>query len=279
MHNASLFGTIILLLAGLVTFKGLQDERFMDRYSFAVDPILINKEYLRLLSSGFLHVGWIHFGFNMIVLLSFSSSLEVIYGFGPFVLLYFASLIGGNLLALYIHRNHGDYRAVGASGAVSGVVLSSLVLFPYADIGFFLIPISFKSWIFALLFVVISIFGIKRQSDNIGHEAHLGGGIIGVLLTPFMVPEGMTVHWWVMGLILAPTTLFLLLIVRNPAVMMIRNYWGENARDLQSAFKKTETPASRQAELDQLLDKIRRSGYESLTRKERARLEDLKDEV
>lgn len=279
MHNASLFGTIILLLAGLVTFKGLQDARFMDRYSFAVDPILINKEYLRLLSSGFLHVGWIHFGFNMIVLLSFSSSLEVIYGFGPFVLLYFASLIGGNLLALYIHRNHGDYRAVGASGAVSGVVLSSLVLFPYADIGFFLIPISFKSWIFALLFVVISIFGIKRQSDNIGHEAHLGGGIIGVLLTPFMVPEGMTVHWWVMGLILAPTTLFLLLIVRNPAVMMIRSYWGENARDLQSAFKKTETPASRQAELDQLLDKIRRSGYESLTRKERDRLEDLKDEV
>ncbi|PHN07302.1 rhomboid family protein [Flavilitoribacter nigricans] len=279
MHNASLFGTIILMLAGLVTYKGLRDAYFLDRYAFKIDPILIDREYLRLLSSGFLHAGWLHFGFNMIVLLSFSSSLEVLYGFGPFTLLYFASLIGGNLLALYIHRNHGDYSAVGASGAISGVVLSYLVLFPDSDIGFILIPISIKSWIFALLFVVISIFGIKSQSDNIGHEAHLGGGIVGVLLTPFLAPEGMTIHWWVMAMILVPTTLFLLLIIRNPAVMMVREYWGENVRDFQSSLNKTETPASRQAELDDLLDKIRLQGYESLSQKERKRLENLKDEM
>lgn len=279
MHNASLFGTIILLLAGLVTYKGLRDEYFLDRYAFEVDPILINREYLRLISSGFLHAGWFHFGFNMYVLLSFSSSLEVLYDFGPFAFLYFASLIGGNLLALYIHRNHGDYSAVGASGAISGVVLSYLVLFPNSDIGLMLIPIKFKSWIFALLFVVVSIFGIKRQSDNIGHEAHLGGGIIGVLLTPFLAPEGMEIHWWIMALILVPTSLFLLLVARNPAVLMIREYWGENVRDLQSSFKKTETPASRQAELDQLLDKIRQHGYQKLSKSERERLEDLKDEM
>lgn len=279
MHNASLFGTIILLLAGLVTYKGLRDERFLDRYAFEVDPILIDREYLRMITSGFLHAGWLHFGFNMIVLLSFSTSLEIYYGFGPFVSLYFASLIGGNLLALYIHRNHGDYSAVGASGAISGVVLSYLVLFPDSEIGFILIPISIKSWIFALLFVVISIFGIKSQADNIGHEAHLGGGIVGVLLTPLLAPEGVTIHWWIMALILVPTTLFLLLIIRNPAVMMIREYWGENVRDFQSVFDKTETPASRQAELDQLLDKIRRDGYNSLSKKERNRLEELKDDV
>lgn len=279
MHNASLFGTIILLLAGLITYKGLRDSYFLDRHAFEVDPILIDKEYLRLITSGFLHGGWLHFGFNMYVLLSFSASLEIYYGFGPFALLYFISLIGGNLLALYIHRNHGDYSAVGASGAISGVVLSYLVLFPDSEMGLILIPITFKSWIFALLFVVISIIGIKRQSDNIGHEAHLGGGIIGVLLTPFLAPEGLEIHWWIMVLILLPITVFLILIVRNPATMMIRNYWGENVRDLRSSFKKTKTPLSRQAELDQLLDKIRQQGYESLNQKERDRLDDLKDEM
>lgn len=279
MHDPSLFGTIILLLAGLVTYKGLQDNTFLDRHAFEVDPILIDGEYLRLFSSGFLHSGWLHFGFNMIALLSFSSSLEIIYGFGQFSILYIASLIGGNLLALYIHRNHGDYSAVGASGAVSGVVLSYLVLFPNSEIGFILIPISIKSWIFGLLFVIISIFGIKSQSDNIGHEAHLGGGIIGVLLTPLFAPDNLTIHWWMMALILVPTTLFLLLIVRNPAVLMIRQYWGENMHDLRSTFKSSDSPRSRQEELDLLLDKIRQKGYASLSQKERDRLEDLKDEM
>ena len=107
MHNASLFGTIILILTGLVTYKGFQDRRFFKRYVFEIDPILIGREYHRLFTSGFLHVGWIHFGFNMIALLSFSTSLEVVYGLGKFSILYFASMIGGSLLALYIHRNHG----------------------------------------------------------------------------------------------------------------------------------------------------------------------------
>lgn len=279
MHNPSLFGTIILLLAGLVTYKGLRNLGFLSRHAFEVDPILIDHEYLRLLSSGFLHTGWLHFGFNMIALLSFSTALEVTYGFGPLSLLYFASLIGGNLLALFIHRNHGDYSAVGASGAVSGVVLSYLVLFPNSEIGFILIPISIKSWIFGLLFVVISIFGIKNQSDNIGHEAHLGGGIIGVLLTPLIAPDNLPVNWWIMAAILVPSLLFLLLIARNPAVMMVREYWGENIKDIRSGLSRPDHPHSRQAELDELLDKIRLEGYQSLTPKERDRLEDLKDKM
>lgn len=252
----------------------------MEEYAFEIDPILMGGEYRRLITSGFLHVGWLHFGFNMIALLSFSSSLEGLFGFGKFFALYFASLIGGNLLALYIHRNHGDYSAVGASGAISGVILAYSVLFPNAEIGFILIPISFKAWILAILFVVVSIFGIKSQRDNIGHEAHLGGGIIGVLLAPFLAPDYISVNWWVMLAVVVPTTLFLLLVVRNPAVMMIRDYWGENVRDLQTSFKKTPPSRSdRQAELDDLLDKIRLKGYDSLSQKERNRLEDLKDEV
>ena len=281
MHNASLFGTIILILAGLVTYKGFRDRAYFERYVFAVDPILVDRQYYRLFSSGFLHGGWLHFGFNMIALLSFSDSLELTYGFGKLCLLYFASLIGGSLLALYIHRNHGDYRAVGASGAISGVILSYVVLEPAREIGFIFIPISFKCWILGLLFIVISIFGIKHQRDNIGHEAHLGGGIIGVLLTPLLAPSFEPVNWWMMLAIILPVGLFLILIIRNPAVLMIREYWGENVHGLKNTFKNQAPTSSsdRQAELDDLLDKIRQKGYKSLSQKERNRLNELKDEM
>lgn len=275
MHNPSLFGTIILLLTGLMTYKGLRDSRFFEERTFTVDPILINGEYRRLLTSGFLHVGWIHFAFNMIALLSFSSSLEVVYSFWKFAVLYFSSLIGGNLLALYLHRQHGDYSAVGASGAVSGVLLSYIVLFPTEDIGLVLIPIEFKSWIFGLLFVVISIFGIKKQNDSIGHEAHLGGGIIGTLLTPLLAPSYLTVHWWIMAMILIPSILFLLLVIRNPAVLMIREYWGEHIQDVKSTLTPSKTKMDPVRELDQLLDKIRQQGIDSLSKKEKERLEEL----
>jgi membrane associated rhomboid family serine protease len=275
MHNASLFGTIILLLTGLMTYKGFQDRRFFEKQAFTVDPILIGREFRRLLTSGFLHVGWIHFGFNMVALLSFSSSLEVAFGLGKFAVLYFASLIGGNLLALFIHRNHGDYSAVGASGAISGVILSFIVLFPAREIGLILIPVGIKSWIFGFLFIIVSIFGIKSQRDNIGHEAHLGGGIVGVLLTPLLAPANLTIHWWLMAAILIPSLLFLLLVARNPAVLMIRDYWGENVRDVQATFTRSKAAPDPAKELDQLLDKIRKNGFESLSKKERERLEEL----
>ncbi len=280
MEQSSLLGTVLLILTGLVTYKGFRDRRFFEENLFAVDPILIDGEYRRILTSGFLHANWIHFGFNMIALLSFSFSLEQLFGVPKLAGLYLASLIGGSLLALYIHRNHGDYRAVGASGAISGVVLSSIVLFPDSTISFVIIPIEIKSWIFGLLFILISIFGIKSQRDNIGHEAHLGGGLIGILLTPFFAPKFMEINWTLFLALLLPVGLFLLLIIRNPAILMVDGYWGEQMAALRDR-KSGQSPSrmSREEELDQLLQKIRRDGLSSLSKKERDRLEELRDEV
>jgi membrane associated rhomboid family serine protease len=282
METPNIIGTAILLLTGLVTYKGLHDYHFKEAYIFEVDKILIGKEYKRLLSSSFLHAGWLHFGFNMLALLSFSASLEVLFGSVNFLILYFASMIGGDLLALYIHRNHGDYRALGASGAVSGVIFASIVLFPDATISFFLLPFHIKSWIFGILFVLISIFAIKRQSadDNIGHEAHLGGAIVGTLLTPLFAPSFLEINWWIIAAIVLPTAAFLILIVRNPAVMMVEKYWGENVEMMKNWKQKPpETKRSRAEELDDLLDKIRRSGMKSLSKKEKERLDELTKDV
>jgi len=279
MDASSIIGTIIVILTGFTTYMGFSRTKYFEDSEFHVDKILINKEYRRLVSSGFLHVSWLHFGFNMIALASFSLSLEQILGLQKFILIYFCSLVGGNLLALYIHRNHGNYRAVGASGAISGVVLSSIILFPEGEISLILLPYGIKSWIFGLVFILLSIFGIKSGKDNIGHEAHLGGALVGVLVTLLLQPSILQTNWWIVALIVIPVAAFLLLIIKNPAVLMIDNYWGETLSAARSRKKRVPETADKEVNLNSLLEKIKKEGIESLSRSEKKQLDKLKDEI
>ena len=251
MELTSHVGTVILIITGLITYKGFRDSGYFKQYLFEVDGIMIRKEYIRLLSSGFLHVNWIHFGFNMLALMAFSISIESILGTVSYLIIYFLSLIGGNLFALYIHRNHGDYTAVGASGAISGIVLASIIMFPSEQISFILIPIEIKNWLFALLFILISILGIKSQQGNIGHEAHLGGAIIGVLSTLIIKPSIFVQNWWIVLIILIPTVSFLILLIRSPNMLLIANYWGGDIESVTQSLRKSKDGPS----LDYLLEK------------------------
>ena len=227
MEETGAVGTLLAVFILLTSYKGFQDKDFEEEYIFDVDRILIDKEYRRMLSSGFLHANWYHLLFNLVGLLSFSAEIEALFGIWKFLLLYFTSLIGGNLLALYVHRNHGDYRALGASGAISGVIFSSIILDPAGSISFIFIPIQFKAWWIGVAFVLFSIFGIKSQSGNIGHEAHLGGAIVGMLITVILYPIILQMHLWVFALLFIPSVLFIILIIRKPEVLLISNYFGK----------------------------------------------------
>lgn len=263
---SSVVGTLLLILIGLTTYKGFIDRQYFERHVFHIDEILINRQWGRLISSGFLHVSWLHFGFNMVALLAFSWSLEIALGIPKYLLIYVGSLLGGNLLALYIHRFHGDYRAVGASGAISGVIFAAIILFPDIKISLILLPIEMPTWLFGVLFVLISVLGIKSNRDNIGHDAHLGGAIIGVLMTIIMKPSVLQTSWWLIMIILLPTTAFLILIIRNPAVLMVDNYWGE---DLKNVGRRPRKRRGKQLSIDQILDKINRKGVDALTPEEK----------
>lgn len=292
--SESIFGTIILIITLLFSYQGFRDSQYFDKYAFRIDPILKGKEYFRMISSGFLHVGWFHLVFNMIALVSFSEVLEWKFGVLLYALMYFASMFGGSLLSLYIHRNHGDYSAVGASGAVSGVIASFIILYPNLDLQFIFIPIDIPAWIMGILFIGVSIVGIKTQLGNIGHDAHLGGALIGILFTLIYDPSVAIDNWWIVALLLVPTLIFLYLIIQNPNILLLDNYWGEafskrnfknplkQKSNLQNPFKSQKggrAPKSKQEELDEILDKIKRTGFRSLTTKERERLKKLRDEM
>jgi len=278
MADSSIVGTLIFLLTGLFTYKAFTDKQYLEENIFDVDKILVDKEYRRLLTSGFLHADWIHFGFNMGALLAFSFLLESSLGAINFLLIYFISLLGGSLLSLYIHRNHADYRALGASGAVCGVLLASVVLFPEAQFPIPFSDVSIPRWILAILFVLISIFGIKTSWGNIGHDAHLGGGLCGIFLTIAMQPEILKTNWWIILLIVVPSVVFLILMIKKPEIMMIDGYWGMDVKAKKEEYpiKKSQINA---LTLDYLLDKIKREGLDSLSQTELEKLEKLKDEL
>jgi membrane associated rhomboid family serine protease len=266
---------ILLIVANIVfSYKGFTNDLFFDGYKFEVDRILVSKDYKRLITSGFLHVSWTHLIFNMLSLLAFSGLLESNLGEIKFLIIYFASLVGGDLLSLFIHRNHGDYTAVGASGAVCGVIFASIALFPGLGIGLFGIPLSIPSWLYGILYVLISIYGIKSNRGNIGHDAHLGGALVGMIVALLLRPSAFIPNYLTILIIALPTVAFICLIIARPHMLLVYNFHFKKRAKVYSINRKPrKKKIDRQQEIDSILDKINTHGMNSLSKSEKERLE------
>ncbi|MFL5728581.1 MAG: rhomboid family intramembrane serine protease [Cytophagaceae bacterium] len=279
MQDFGIIALIILLVNVVVSYKGLKSHSYFDKYSFQVDKILINKEYRRLITSGFLHVSWTHLLFNMASFYCFSFALGAEFGIAKFLLIYFCSLIGGNLFCLYIHRNHGDYSAAGASGAISGLIFASIVIFPDMEVGMLFLPIHIPTWIYGLTYVLISIYGIRSQSDNIGHEAHLGGGLVGLLIAIGLEPGSVVHNYLPILLIVIPSAVFIYFILTKPAFLLVDNYFQKNREIYDVDDNYNYEKRLDEKELDRLLDKIHQKGINSLSKREKEKLEQLSSEA
>lgn len=275
MGSIGIISLFIIVANVLVSSRGFKDSNFYAKYSFEVDKILLYKDYKRLITSGFLHVNWMHLIFNMIALLFFAGSLESAIGHVYFVIIYFGSLLGGELLSLFIHRHQGDYGSVGASGAISGVLFASIALFPGMQIGLFFLPISFPAWIYGLAYVLYSIYGIRSRSNNIGHDAHLGGGLIGMLIAIIMFPSSVANNLLPILIISIPAIIFIYIIITNPAFLLVDNYFFKKHHTYTIDQKYNIQKKHKQEELDELLDKINKRGIHSLSQKEKDRLKEL----
>jgi len=266
-------GTVnfLIILANLIiSFNGLNNRRFYNRFVFQVEKILVYKDYKRIITSGFLHVSWLHLFFNMFTLYAFGGSVERTLGSLQYLLIYFASLIGGGLLSLYIHRNHAGYKAVGASGAIAGVIFGAIALFPNMQIGFFGIPLAIPAWIFGLIYMLISIYGIKSKKENVGHDAHLGGALIGMIVAILFRPAALVDNYLPILIISVPALIFLYIIITKPDFLLVDNYFFRNQEDYYNIdHRYNQERANRQKEIDRILEKIHKKGMKSLTREEK----------
>lgn len=193
----------IILINLLFSFKGFNDISFFRKYEFHIGSIR-SGEQIRMLSSGFLHADIMHLAFNMYTLYMFAPVVYESFSDFYFLIIYLGSLIFGSLLTLLFHKDDYNYRAIGASGAVTGILYSAILLEPNMGIGLFFIPIPIPAFIFGLLYLLYSIYGMKAKNDNIGHTAHFGGAIGGFVLTILREPSMLTENTNIVVLLLIP---------------------------------------------------------------------------
>ena len=260
----------IIIATVLFSWQGFRNRSLYENYLFNVDKVLVEKDYKRLITSGFLHVSWMHLIVNMFSLYAFSESVELYLGVGQYLLIFFASLIGGNLLSLFIHRHHGDYRSVGASGAVCGIIFAAIAVFPGMSIGIFPFPFSIPAWIYGLIYVLYSIFGIRSASNDTGHDAHLGGALVGMMIAIAMVPSSLSTNLLPILAVTIPSLVFIYIMVSKPQFLLTnKKVFTKKKESLSIDHRYNAEKIEIQREVDRILDKIGRKGMKSLTQKEK----------
>ncbi|AIM61620.1 MULTISPECIES: rhomboid family intramembrane serine protease [Cellulophaga] len=181
--------TIVIIALNIIfTLKGLKDTSFFERYKFSIGGIKAGQKE-RMFTSGFLHVDISHIFFNMFTLYFFANVVIAYMGPLYFVLMYVISLLAGSLLALFFHKDEPYYSAVGASGAVTGILYAAILLEPNMRLGIMFIPIPMPAYVFGIGYLLYSIYGMKKRIGNIGHTAHFGGAIGGYVTTLFFMPN------------------------------------------------------------------------------------------
>ncbi|CDF79659.1 rhomboid family protein [Formosa agariphila KMM 3901] len=203
MGNLSLVTIVIIAANVIISLKGFNDFGFFEKYKFNVGAI--NRgEKIRMFSSGFLHVDTSHLFFNMFTLYFFSDVVVAYLGNFGFIVVYLVSLILGSLLSLYFHKNEYQYSAVGASGAVTGILYSAILLQPNMSLYMFFIPIPIPAYVFGIGYLLYSIYGMKNRVGNIGHDAHFGGAIGGFVTTLVLSPILFKTDLLMIGLLMIP---------------------------------------------------------------------------
>ena len=178
---------MIVVVTAIVSIKAFNDPNLVAKFLFKPVRVFHQKEYHRLLSSGLIHADFMHLGINMYVLYIFGEDVESYYG---------SYIAGGKLtyLALYItalavsclpdlkkHKNNPYYSALGASGATSAILFAFIVFNPTRTLYLFMI-LPLPAWLLGILYVAYSSHMSKKQSDNIGHMAHLSGALYGFIV-------------------------------------------------------------------------------------------------
>ena len=266
MDRLETAGIILLALNAGLSYLAFQNPLWFERLQLCIQDL--NKgQYYRLITAGFIHVDWSHFFFNMFSLFIFGGAVERGLGLVGFVVVYFLSLIGGNLLSWLFYRKDAEYRAVGASGAISGIIYAAIIIYPEMELAFIFLPFYFPAWIYGIGFIAYSLYGMRRQNDNIGHEAHLGGAITGLLICLALDPRLIQESTLTIIYILVPALTILAVFFFKPMLFSKAMATGDEALTMDDHYRAKQV--EKEKELNRILEKVKSEGKDSLSSAER----------
>ena len=182
----------VSVVVSLYAFGEFKEGRAPERFLFQPAEVMAARNLQGMALSVFSHADTAHLAFNMFTLYFFGPVVEGEFGPRGMLAVYFAAEAGALLLTLARHHHDVDYRSLGASGAISGILFAAIVLQPTMGVYVYLIPIAIPAPVFAVAYIACSIVGAKKRLGNIGHEAHIGGAIMGFVLAVLLLPEGLS---------------------------------------------------------------------------------------
>ena len=188
---------VIIVITSLISIQAFNKREIM--YKLEYSPYLVSnkRQFYRMGSVVLVHSDGTHLFVNMLVLFMFGRSVEGVFStefgfFGPllFLLLYIGGALFASLPAMGKHRNNPNYRAVGASGAVSSIVFCFILIFPTENINLLILPfLDIPAWIFGGMYLALEYYLDKRSMDNVAHDAHFWGALFGIIFPLLLRPE------------------------------------------------------------------------------------------
>lgn len=177
----------------IISFICFGRRELVNRFSFNAYAVLKRKEIYRLITHGFVHADISHLFVNMFTFYFFGAAMESLFvniGFGQwgFIGLYFGGMIFASLFDLIKYRDNIYYQSIGASGAISAILFSSIIFNPWERILLFAV-IPVPGIIFGVLYVIYCQYMAKRATDNVNHNAHFWGAVFGLIYPILLKPS------------------------------------------------------------------------------------------
>lgn len=187
---------LLIAVIGLISVSAFNRPAMLNQFKHWPYMEARNKEWYRIFTAGFLHAGWLHLLINVFVLWMFGSYVEHVFmmlfgrvmGSINYLLLFILTVGAANIPSFQRYREVPYFSAIGASGAVSGIVFVFILFNPWQMLYLYgIIPIP--GIIGGLLYLYYSSWASKNSHDNIDHSAHFYGALFGVLFTVALKPS------------------------------------------------------------------------------------------
>ena len=181
---------IIIIITSIISITAFNNQKILGELMFYPARMKGGREIYRLLTHGFVHADFFHLFINMLTLFFFGPVLEsMIFTSTQYIILYLTAIPAASLFDYFKHKDNHYYRSLGASGAVSAVVFATIILDPWFK-GICLFGIlCLPNILFGALYIFYSAYMSKKGGDNVGHNAHLWGGVYGFVFTAIVRPD------------------------------------------------------------------------------------------